>query len=160
MSKNIKKRIKTFEDAVEKLGETHPFVRSYSGYMQNISESNKDDKDVLAYLKLRIITAALNEGWELDWTDTSECKYHPWFCILSKEEYDQLSDDEKKKCCHVVDRASSSANAVGGLVYSSTSFVSPSSSTYCGSRLAFKTKELAEYAGQQFIDIWCDFLCK
>lgn len=27
-----------------------------------------------------------------------------------------------------------------------------------GSRLAFKTRELAEYCGKQFMDIWCDYL--
>ena len=26
------------------------------------------------------------------------------------------------------------------------------------SQLAFKTRELAMYAGKQFIDIWCDFI--
>jgi len=32
------------------------------------------------------------------------------------------------------------------------------SSTGFGSRLAFKTRELAEYCGKQFIDIWEKFL--
>lgn len=37
------------------------------------------------------------------------------------------------------------------------SYVSASVHTGFGSLLAFKTKELAEYAGKQFIDLWADF---
>ncbi|UWG05573.1 MAG: hypothetical protein [Bacteriophage sp.] len=60
----VTERIKTFEDACNELGEDHPFVRSYNSYASNIHEDNKNDTDILAYLKLRIITAALNEGWD------------------------------------------------------------------------------------------------
>lgn len=67
--KDIMERVKTFEDACRELGEEHPFVRSYNGYTNNIHENNKNDTDILAYLKLRIICAALNEGWEPQFTE-------------------------------------------------------------------------------------------
>ena len=61
--KDVTERIKTFEDACEELGNDHPFVRTYNEYARNISEENKNDVDIIAYLKLRIIVAALNEGY-------------------------------------------------------------------------------------------------
>lgn len=154
--KDTKERIKTFEDAYSELGSEHPLVVECRAITERVGGLSDDH---IAFLKLRIIAAALNEGWEPDWANTNECKYHPWFCILSKEEYDQLSDDEKKKCCHVVDRASRHAGANGSLVCLVANSVSVNSYPNNGSRLAFRTRELGLYAGQQFIDIWCDFLC-
>ena len=52
-------RIKTFEDACKELGEEHLFVKQY-----NSNEMADVDTDLDAYLKLRIICAALNEGWK------------------------------------------------------------------------------------------------
>lgn len=87
----VTERIKTFEDACRELGEIHPFVRAYNGYAKNISEENKNDGDVIAYLKLRIITAALNEGWKPTF-DEDECRYYPWFYIYTQKEYEELAE--------------------------------------------------------------------
>ena len=59
--KNIMERVKTFEDACEVLGEDHQYVKAYREWMRI---SYADCKDITAYLKLRIICAALNEGWQ------------------------------------------------------------------------------------------------
>lgn len=67
--KDVTERIKTFEDACKELGNEHPFVRTYNEYARNMSEENKNDVDVIAYLKLRIIVAALNEGWKPKFTE-------------------------------------------------------------------------------------------
>ena len=111
-------------------------------------------KDVVAFLKLRIITEALNEGWHPKFTD-DEYRYYPWFYIYTKEEYDNFSEEEKRRC---VGRASSNANANGGLVYSNAFDASSYSDAFYGVRLAFSNRDLAEYAGKQFIDIWADFV--
>ena len=60
----VEERIKTFEDACEALGDDHTFVIAYKDYVSYIYEHDRDDYDfdLVAYLKLRIITAALNEG--------------------------------------------------------------------------------------------------
>ena len=50
------------------------------------------------------------------------------------------------------------ANAYGGLVYSNANNASSFSNTNYGVRLAFSNRDLAEYAGRQFIDIWADFV--
>lgn len=59
---------------------------------------------------------------------------------------------------HELRSDSLSAYAYGGLVYSSAYNVSSYSNTSNGARLAFKSKELAIYAGQQFGELWASFL--
>lgn len=91
--KDIMERVKTFEDACRELGEEHPFVRSYNGYTNNIHENNKNDTDILAYLKLRIICAALNEGWEPQFTE-DEWRYYPNSEFMSQ--VDAFSEEMQK----------------------------------------------------------------
>lgn len=154
----VTERIKTFEDAYNELGEDHPMVSVYDAL---VTRANGEQslaewmgKDVVAFLKLRIITEALNEGWHPKFTE-DEYRYYPWFYIYTKEEYDNFSEEEKRRC---VGRASSGAGADGGLVYAHANNASSVSNTYNGARLAFSNRDLAEYAGKQFIDIWADFV--
>lgn len=143
--KDIRDRVKTFEDACTVLGiDPDEWKKKHLFF----------DKDVLAYLKLRIITQALNEGWYPKFTE-DEQRYYPWFYILTQEEYDNLSSEDKRRC---VGRAHSSASASGGLVYANAGHASSHSSTNVGARLAFSNYDLAVYAGKQFIDIWADFV--
>lgn len=151
---SVMERVKTFQDAVKELGDEHPLVIEYITWCKQIG--GVYSADVMAYLKLRIIAAALNEGWEPKFTK-DEWRYYPYFYLLTKEEYEQLKDEDKK-CC--VGRSSFSAYAVGGLVYASSGAGSATSNTYVGVRLAFKTRELAKYAGKQFLSIWFDFVFK
>ena len=144
-------QIETLEDAMYKLGLDHPLVQVYRNnkYLQEDSE-----KDVLAYLKLRIITAAINDGWEPKFTN-DEIRWFPWFYIYTAEELKELSDEERKR---VVGRAVSYANSNGGLVYSLAYVASSVSGAADGVRLAFESEEKADYAGRKFIDIYADYL--
>jgi hypothetical protein len=155
----VTERIKTFEDACNELGEDNLMVRVYQTLIARAGKTEQSlaewmGKDVVAFLKLRIITEALNEGWHPKFTK-DEYRYYPWFYIYTKEEYDNFSEEKKRRC---VGRAYSLANAYGGLVCSYANHASSNSNTYVGVRLAFSTRELAEYAGKQFIDIWADFV--
>lgn len=143
-------RVKTFNDAVEELGEEHEAVKAYRAvewYLRN------QMSDIKAYLQLRIITAALNEGWEPQFV-RGEYRWYGWYDLISKEDYEALSDEEKGRC---VGRSNFYAFANGGLVFSSAYVASSSSFTNGGSRLAFKSEKLAEYAAKQFIEIYADF---
>lgn len=71
--KDVTERIKTFEDACQELGEEHPFVVAYRA-VEDIDECGED---IEAYLKLRIIVAALNEGWTPKLKE-DEILYYPW----------------------------------------------------------------------------------
>lgn len=151
--KNIMERVKTFDDACEELGEDHQYVKAYREWMRI---SYAECKDITAYLKLRIICAALNEGWKPKF-DGDEYRYYPWFYIYTKEEYEKLNKAEKKEC-HVVGRSSCDAYAFCGVVWTSAHFSSSYSYSYHGSLIVFKTRELSEYCEKQFIDIWADYL--
>lgn len=63
-------RIKTFEDACKAAGvDPEEFFEDHRGL----------PIDVLAYLQLRIIAQALNEGWKADWFDGNQKKFYAWF---------------------------------------------------------------------------------
>ena len=154
----VTERIKTFEDACNELGEDHPMVSVYDAL---VTRANGEQslaewmgKDVVSFLKLRIITEALNEGWYPKLTE-DEYRYYPWFYIYTKEEYDNFSEEEKRRC---VGRAFYNENAHGGLVFANAFNASSFSNANFGARLAFSNRDLAEYAGKQFIDIWADFV--
>lgn len=150
-AQDIKDKVKTFDDAVAILGNDNQAVIDYYAIADKTCT-----EDILAFAKLRVIAEALNEGWKPKF-DGDECRYYPWFYIYSKKEYEELDEDEKKEC-RVVGRSVSNANASGGVVYAYAYHASSHSSSNSGSRLAFKTRELAEYCGKQFIDIWEKFL--
>lgn len=151
---DVRERIKTFEDACEALG-NHAFVNQYRRIIEEQNPPmDETAKDLIAYLKLRIICAALNEGWEPTFAN-EEYRWYPWFVVYTKEELDRMSEEKLRR---VVGRSYSSANAYGGLVYAYAHNVSSISYSNFGSRLAFKSEELADYAGKQFIEIYADFV--
>lgn len=152
--KDIMERVKTFEDACRELGEDHPFVRSYNGYANNIHENNKNDTDILAYLKLRIICAALNEGWEPLFTE-DEWRYYPWFTLWTEDELSEKSD-EWKTDRHLISTGEYQTDYAGLACANSPSAPSDTSAAV-GSRLCLKSDTLAVYCGKQFINIWADF---
>lgn len=146
---NVMERVKTFKDACNELGIEH------DKWVQDKKDLGLE-ADVIAYLKLRIIAAALNEGWKPQFT-TDEYRYFPWFYLYTQSEIDEMSEEEKSR---VVYRSYSVANASGGVAYAYTNDDSSDTHTGIGSRLAFKTRELAEYAGRQFVEIWADYVFK
>ena len=151
---DVTERIKSFEDALDELE-----VRAANG--DNTAKMLYDDwhnvttdsDDLIAYLQLRIITAALNEGWEPQFTK-GERRWYFWYDLITKEQYDKLSAEDKSRA---VLRGGIYSYANSGLVYANANSASSYSSTNCGSRLAFKSEKLAAYAGKQFIDIYADF---
>ena len=145
----VTERVKTFEDAVRELGDEHPFVKEW-----HLGDGLSADLE--AYLKLRIIAAALNEGWEPKFT-TDEYRYFPWFVLYTEEEYNELSDEDKSR---VVRRSYYDAGTYGGVAFVNAYYGSSYTYSSYGSRLAFKNSDLAKYAGKQFIEIYADFVFK
>lgn len=150
--KDIRDRIKTFDDAFHELGEKHQLVKDY----KNLIVCYCLPKDIIAYAKLRIIAEALNEGWKPKF-DNGEHRYYPMIYIYTKEDYEELSENKKKELI-VVGNSKIKLNENCGDIYAievSTSSYSVFSNGY---HIALKTSELAKYCGKQFIDIWSDFL--
>jgi len=151
--KDITERIKTFHDAYCELGNEHPFVKSYEQY---VNTASGEETDVIAYLKLRIIAAALNEGWEPKF-EKGEYRYFPWFYLCTKEQHDELDDEKKMRC---VLRSGHNTYSYFGFVFCNGDYGASHSNASFGSRLAFRTHKLAEYAGKQFTEEWADFMFK
>ena len=143
--KDVRERIKTFADAAKAVGIDDP-EEWESGY-------SDVEPDILAYFKLRIITKSLNEGWEPKFT-VGEYRWFPFFVLYTKDEIDNM--DEKTRT-RVVRRSSGSASTFGGVACVGADYDSSITYSYDGSRLAFKSEELAEYAGKQFTEIYADF---
>ena len=147
---NVMERIKTFEDAVAELSNRAMNGDKYAGKLLDewkIS-SQFGSKDLLAYLKLRIITSALNEGWEPKFIP-GEYRWAPYFLLYTKEEIEKMNAETRAR---VVLRSAVS--------FAYANYDSVRASAYIESLLAFKSKELAEYAGKQFTEIYADFILK
>lgn len=151
----ITERVKTFEDACKELGEDHKLVQQFKAIQEAIAE----DKEATAYFKLGIITAALNEGWEPDFTNNEEYRYYPYLCLWSKEELEQKTDawkDERNLQLWIVG-GSSNCGALCGLAAASSFIAWSPANANVSARLAHKTKELAVYSGKQFTELWANY---
>lgn len=97
----------------------------------DFNEGNEDlEVDEIAYRQIKLIVKALNEGWTPDWTNSNEYKYFPWFKMGSSS----------------------------GSGFSYRVFDYWNSASVVGSRLCFKSRELAEYAGKQFTEIYKQYM--
>ena len=151
----VTERIKTFEDACNELGEENVLVQAYRTAEFNTSGNQNDVSDVVAYLKLRVIAEALNEGWEPKFAK-DEHRWYPWFHFYTRREIDKM-DEEKKKELWLFG-GSSNRGASCGLAYAYSDYAWSHSTASISARLAVKSEALAKYFGQQFIDIWSDYV--
>lgn len=121
-------QIKTFEDACKTLNLDPEKV------LPDVSAFPPPHQAALiATGKLFIVADALNEGWKPDWNNDEEYKYYPWFDLEKHETYNP-----------------SGVRFYGvnyGYDYSDV-----------GSRLCFKSREIAEYAATQFLDLYRDLM--
>ena len=127
----VTEHIKTFEDACNELGDEHPLVKEYWGVI-NINLDIK--QDLISYLKLRIICAALNEDWEPQFT-TDEYRHYPWFYIYTQEEIDNM-DEEKKKSLWLFG-GGSDGGSYCGLAYSYSDGAFSYANSSLAARLAY-----------------------
>lgn len=148
----ITERVKTLEDACRELGEGNHLVEQYRVIEEN-AVFTSDGNDIFTYLKLRIIAAALNEGWEPQFTEDEE-RWYPWFTLWTEEELSGRSD-EWKATLHLLSTGDYSGDYMGFAFTYSGNSSSFSTAIYC-SRLCFKSEALATYCGKQFTSLWAD----
>lgn len=147
-AQDIKDKVKTFDDAVAILGNDNQAVIDYYAIADKTFT-----EDILAFAKLRVIVEALNEGWKPKFTE-DEWRYYPWFYLYTQDEIDNMDNDEKKR--RNLKLRNIGEYAGFGFAYSDSA---PSGTyLYVGYRLCFKNIELASYCGNQFIDIFMDFI--
>lgn len=111
-------------------------VKTYLDACHELGREPLDEKKLLelgltehdiAYQKLTLIIEALNEGWKADVCDANVRRWYPWF-----------EPNGSPSSFAFLGSACANAFAFAG----------------SGSRLCYKTRELAEYSAKQFIDIW------
>lgn len=149
----ITERIKTFQDAMAYTGMTFPIDERTMSYL---------GADVVAYMKLRVIAAALNELSETTLDEfpkftKGEYRYYPWFDFFTKGQYEKMDEEQRKEVLWLWGGYSPYGSGCG-LVYSYSTFVWATSYADISARLAVKNRELAIYFGRQFIDIWADYV--
>lgn len=118
-------KIKTFEAACKFLKLDPAKV------LPNVTAMPEHHQDaIVAHAKLVIIAEALNteandgKPWKPDWTNGNWDKYYPWFNMSSSS----------------------------GLSFNG--FGNDRSYSNVGSRLCYKNREVAEYAGKQFLKLY------
>ena len=84
-------------------------------------------KALSAHYKLVIIAQALNEGWKANFDDHNEWKYYPWFVKQPGVGFSDLVCGRSDANAHV------------------------------GSRLCYKSRELARYAGETFKELYNEY---
>lgn len=142
------KTIKTYEDACKALGEDE---QDFKGL----------EKDIVAYVKLKTISRAL---WGKNFKPVPDATgdktyYYPWFALYTQDEIDQMDDDQRESLwLGALFSANATNGALAGFGYLSTSRRSSSSYANYGIRLCQETTEKADYFGQQFIELWADYL--
>ena len=117
--KDIKERIKTFDDVIRELGDDPEEFKNAISIME--------EPDEIAYVKLKLIAKALNEGWTPDWSNGEWDKWYPWFNMDNSSSAGRFSFG-----------GADGQFSVSGV----------------GSRLCFKSEELADYAGTQFLELY------
>lgn len=149
---SVTERIKTFEDACAALG-NHALVNQYRRITEEQNPPmDETAADLIAYLKLRIITAALNEEWEPQFTE-EERRYYPWFYLWTEEELNEKDEEWKRE--HCLTTMQYHRGEWVSLTYAESDITR--STIPVSARLCFKSGTLAEYAGKTFIDLWMDF---
>ncbi|UVX99161.1 MAG: hypothetical protein [Bacteriophage sp.] len=150
--KPVTERVKTFDDACKELGIDAEAIQ------QQWQDAGITMLDEVAYQKLRIITAALNEGWEPEFKE-DEYRYYPYCILYTKAEIEQKDDEWKDEYNLQLwfGGGSSYIGAYCGLA-SAASFLAWSfAAASFSARLAHKTEELAIYSGKQFTELWANY---
>ena len=80
----VEDRIKTFTDAYNALGRSHPLVENFANLAYY-------DENLFAFVRLRIICAALNEGWVAKPEDNGG--YYPGFKFFTFEEVKGMKNE-------------------------------------------------------------------
>lgn len=149
---DITERIKDFGDAIEILGMANPLVEEYRYLFR---KKGRPATDIKAYLALRIITAALNEGWEPKFTK-DEVRYFPFYKIYTAEETRSMTEERKEELGLFFGDAYSGLGC--GLAAAASNRAWSVSGSGFGSRLAYKSENLALYSAKQFPELWYQFL--
>lgn len=155
------KTIRSYEDACEAL-EITPILSEdrnkslCAEFPDHYDFRQNMPKHIIALMKLETISRAL---WGRNWepkpdADGTNWFYYPYFALWTKDELNDLNEKQRG----ALPSAAADAGAFAGFGFLSTSGRSSTASAYFGFRLCQETEEKAAYFGQQFIELWAEYL--
>ena len=153
------KTIKSYEDACEALGIQPILTTDEDGENTVVVTGTQHfiaPKHLVALYKLETISRAL---WGRNWepkpdTDGLKWFYYPYFALWTKDELNDLN--EKQRGALLSAGAHDGASAGFGALNPTTR--SSDATAHSGFRLCQETEEKAAYFGQQFIELWAEYL--
>lgn len=155
------KTIRTYEDACEALGETPILSENRKKALCAKFPDHYDFRQnmpnhIIALMKLETISRAL---WGRNFQpkpdgEGSKVYWYPWFALWTKKEVEDMNPEQRGALLSAY--AVSGAFAGFGSLYAA--YRSSSAHALFGFRLCQETEEKAKYFGQQFIELWAEYL--
>lgn len=155
------KTIRTYEDACEALGETPILSENRKKALCAKFPDHYDFRQnmpnhIIALMKLETISRAL---WGRNFQpkpdgEGSKVYWYPWFALWTKKEVEDMNPEQRGALLsatadHGAGAGFGCLNAHGRSSYAAANF---------GFRLCQETEEKAKYFGQQFIELWAEYL--
>lgn len=155
------KTIRTYEDACEALGETPILSENRKKALCAKFPDHYDFRQnmpnhIIALMKLETISRAL---WGRNFQpkpdgEGSKVYWYPWFALWTKKEVEDMNPEQRGALLS----AYASNGALAGFGYLYAGSRSSGALADFGFRLCQETEEKAKYFGQQFIELWAEYL--
>lgn len=154
------KTIRTYEDACVALKQDAIRVDSVNRDTTTVLTNGGDRVNmpsrIVALMKLETISRAL---WGRDFQpkpdgEGSKVYWYPWFALYTKKEINDMYPEQRGALLSA--HASSGALAGFGFLGALSRF--SNAAAHLGFRLCQETEEKAKYFGQQFIELWAEYL--
>lgn len=154
------KTIRTYEDACVALKQDAIRVDSVNGdtttVLTNLGARVNIPSHIVALMKLETISRAL---WGRNFQpkpdgEGSKVYWYPWFALWTKKEVEDMNPEQRGALLSA--HANYGANAGFGSLTATNR--SSHASADIGFRLCQETEEKAKYFGQQFIELWAEYL--
>lgn len=155
------KSIKSYEDACEALDISPIYSdNAVKAVCVNINQHwdyrQEMPKHIIALMKLEVISRAL---WGRNWEPKPDAEgnnimWYPWFALWTKKEIEERKDEFNGALLSAL----AGTGAIAGFGCLTANDRSSYAYAYLGFRLCQETEEKAIYFGQQFIQLWADYL--
>lgn len=154
------KTIRTYEDACVALKQDAIRVDSVNGdtttVLTNLGARVNIPSHIVALMKLETISRAL---WGRNFQpkpdgEGSKVYWYPWFALWTKKEVEDMNPEQRGALLS----ADANYGAYAGFGCLHATHRSSYADAYVGFRLCQETEEKAKYFGQQFIELWAEYL--
>lgn len=158
------KTIRTYEDACVALKQDAIRVDSVNRDTTTVLTNGGDrvnmPSHIVALMKLETISRAL---WGRDFQpkpdgEGSKVYWYPWFALYTKKEINDMYPEQRGALLSAHAHYGANGGAGAGFGFLRATYRSSSALATLGVRLCQETEEKAKYFGQQFIELWAEYL--